>query len=370
MRDISASFPELYEYEQGLPRMVAGTKIIFIDAIPSQFKRLQAILQEFPADVILYEMVFLGVLPLLLNKQAPRPAMAYCGITTLMLPRADEAPYGLGLPLATTPAELEQYRAITQSIDAVMTHPLREHTDKILNQLGLEKLPAPIFETMAITADLIVQPCVASFEFPLRNPEEKLHFIGALLPSGEGDVPPELAQAKRDGRKIVLVSQGTIANGNLGQLLAPTIQALSGRDDLLVLATTGGKPIDSVPCEIGPNTVVSKFLNFSVILPHVDVLVAFGGYGTVTQALNFGVPMVLSGLGEEKPEIAARVVWTGSGINLPTDEPTAEQLSDAVNQILSNPSYRNRAAELSLEFASHNPAQELLQLIEGLAINR
>jgi UDP:flavonoid glycosyltransferase YjiC (YdhE family) len=79
--------------------------------------------------------------------------------------------------------------------------------------------------------------------------------------------------------------------------------------------------------------------------------------------------MVLAGLSEEKPEIAARVVWTGSGISLRTDKPTAAQLGDAVDQILSNPSYRNRATELSLEFASHNAAQELLKLIEGLAIN-
>jgi UDP:flavonoid glycosyltransferase YjiC (YdhE family) len=71
-----------------------------------------------------------------------------------------------------------------------------------------------------------------------------------------------------------------------------------------------------------------------------------------------------------KPEVAARAVWTGCGINLPTENPTVEQLAEAVQQVLANPSYRNRAAELSLEFAAHNPTKELLQLIEGLVVNR
>jgi UDP:flavonoid glycosyltransferase YjiC (YdhE family) len=97
----------------------------------------------------------------------------------------------------------------------------------------------------------------------------------------------------------------------------------------------------------------------------VDVLVALGGYGTVTQALTFGVPMVLAGLSEDKPEIGAQVV-----ISLRTDTRAPEQLRDLVEQILSEPSYRTNAKRLEAEFAEHDSAKELLQLLEAVVSKR
>jgi UDP:flavonoid glycosyltransferase YjiC (YdhE family) len=156
------------------------------------------------------------------------------------------------------------------------------------------------------------------------------------------------------------------ANNDLGKLLAPVIQALGDREDFLVLATTGGKAIEEIPCSIPSNTVASKFLNFSAILPHVDVLVAYASYGTVTQALSFGVPMVAAGKGEDKPEVAARVTWTGCGIDLATDNPTPEQVRDAVDRILSQPAYRARAGELARESARLDTASDLTTLLGAL----
>jgi UDP:flavonoid glycosyltransferase YjiC (YdhE family) len=76
--------------------------------------------------------------------------------------------------------------------------------------------------------------------------------------------------------------------------------------------------------------------------------------------------MVVAGMGEDKPEVAARVVSTGTGINLATDTPTAEQIRDAVHQILVKPEYRACAQELAEEFASYDPAQSLAELVEAL----
>jgi UDP:flavonoid glycosyltransferase YjiC (YdhE family) len=96
------------------------------------------------------------------------------------------------------------------------------------------------------------------------------------------------------------------------------------------------------------------------------VLVAFGSYGTVTQALSFGVPMVVAGKGEDKPEVGARVTWTRTGIDLATDTPTPEQIRDAVDQILATPQYRTCAQELARKFASYDPAKRLTELVETL----
>jgi MGT family glycosyltransferase len=371
LRDFGAAFPEWKQYTPGPQQRLYSMRNIFANSMPSQFRGLEAIVQALPADLVVHETAFLGVLPLLLGTRSPRPASACLSITTLPLPREDGAPTGPGLPPATDAAQREQYRSIARDLDAALTRPVREHADQILDELGVQRLPRPIFESTAILSDLILQPCVPTFEFPFRQPlGTKVHFIGSLLPESLGDVPPQVKEAKEAGRSIVLVSQGTVVNDDLGRLVAPVIQAFGEHEDKLLLVTTGGKPIDSIPCPLGRNTVAVQFLNFGEVFPQVDVLVALGGYGTVTQALSFGVPMVLAGLGQDKPEIAARVAWTGSGIRLSTDRPTVSQLRDAVEKILLDPAYRTRAKTLALEFAAHDAERELPHLLETLVADR
>ena len=58
--------------------------------------------------------------------------------------------------------------------------PMRRAADKMLADIGLPPLPASLFASEAMLADLILQPCTPVFEFPLRESEEKLHFIGRI----------------------------------------------------------------------------------------------------------------------------------------------------------------------------------------------
>jgi UDP:flavonoid glycosyltransferase YjiC (YdhE family) len=369
--DIGAVFPEWRKYTPGPQQVLYSMKNIFANSIPSQFRGLDAVLQEFPADLIVHETGFFGVLPLLLGARSSRPASACLSVSTIPLPREDGAPKGPGLPPATDAAQREHYRSTAQHIANILTDPVREHADRILDKLGAQRLPGSIMESSAALSDLILQPCVPSFEFPYRNPSgTKVHFIGSLFPEGSGDVPPQVKEAKEAGRSIVLVSQGTVANNDLGVLAAPVLQAFGEDADKLILITTGGKPVDSIPYPLSPNAIAVPYLNFAKVFPYVDVLVALGGYGTVTQALSCGVPMVLAGLGQDKPEIAARVAWTGSGIRLETGTPGVGQLREAVEQVLSNPAYRASAKKLALEFSAFDGAREVPRILESLVANR
>jgi MGT family glycosyltransferase len=364
--DSIADFFRRNRYAPGPKGMLSLIKSVFIDPMAVQFRGLQAVLRNFPADLVVHETGFCGVFPFLLGPRSERPASAYLGISALRLTREDGAPCGPGLIPSKDLAKWEEYVKFAKEINEQRDLPLKHCADRMLADLGRRGLPGGIFESAALLADLILQPCGPSFEIPMGEPAPKVHFIGPLVPEGSGDVPLELEEAKKAGRKVVLVSQGTVANNDLGKLLAPVIQAFGDRDDFLVLATTGGKEIKEIPCSIPPNTVASKFLNFSAILPYVDVLVAYASYGTVTQALSFGVPMVVAGKGEDKPEVAARITWAGCGIDLATDNPTPEKVRHAVDRILAQPSYRARAGELAEECARLNTPRELTTLLEGL----
>ena len=63
---------------------------------------------------------------------------------------------------------------------------------------------------------------------------------------------------------------------------------------------------------------------FATALP--AVVAELGGYGGVVQALRHGVPLVVAGRSEDKPEVAVRVAWSGAGLNLRTDRPTQARL--------------------------------------------
>lgn len=366
MRNIDAAFPERMQHEPGLPQLRFGMKALFVDPIPSQFRGLRAVLREYPADLIMYETSFCGILPLLLGPPSLRPPSAYLGISTMQSPREDGAPWGSGLPPAASAAQVEEYAELAKGIDAEITNPVRDHTNNVLHAMGVEPLPGPLFESMSTLADLVLQPCVPGFEYPVREEDSRVRFIGALMPEGAGDAPLQIKEAKKAGKKVILVSQGTIANDDLGKLLGPAIQAFGEREDFLILVTTGGKPIEMIPGPLSKNTIASKFLNFRQILPDVDVLVAFASYGTVTQALSFGVPMVVTGIGEDKPEVGARVAWTETGIYLRTEHPTVVEVRDAVDQILAGESYRARARELAMEFTAYDAAHEIPQALEAL----
>jgi UDP:flavonoid glycosyltransferase YjiC (YdhE family) len=364
--DTTAGFLKRNRYAPDVKERVAGMKAIFVDPMISQFQGLQEILKKFPADLVVHETSFCGVFPMLLGPRSERPASAYLGITTLALDREDGAPWGPGLVPTNDETKRKEYAEVAREVNETKEFPLMAEADRLLAGLGLPGLPGSLWASAALLADIVMQPCVPSFEFPLRKPAQKVHFIGSLVPEGWGDMPPGLKEAKAAGRKVVLVSQGTVANNDLGKLLGPVIQGLGDRDDFLTLATTGGKPVEEIPCPLTPNTVASQFLNFSAILPYVDVLVALGSYGTVTQALSFGVPMVIAGMGEDKPEVGVRVTATGCGIYLATDTPTPEQIQDAVGQILARPEYRANAEKLRQEFAALDTAKELTRLLESL----
>jgi UDP:flavonoid glycosyltransferase YjiC (YdhE family) len=211
-----------------------------------------------------------------------------------------------------------------------------------------------------------MQLTVPSFEFP-RDIPPSVHFIGAL-PIIPNQAPlPAWAYELDGSRKVVLVTQGTLANHNFGLLIAPTLAALASEPDLLVVVTAGGRPIDAIPGPIPSNARLASYLPFEWVLPKVDVFVSNGGYGSVNQAMSFGIPLVTAGLTEDKADVNARVAWSGVGIDLATNEPSPQALREAVRSVLDNPNYRWRAWLMAEEFDEIDTRSEILRIVSQVS---
>jgi hypothetical protein len=184
-----------------------------------------------------------------------------------------------------------------------------------LDRLNSRRLPTFLLDS-GMLADRLLVPTVPDFDYPRTDLPRNARYVGAVHPAPTRNFqPPTWWPALTGDRPVVHVTQGTIDNADLGRLLEPTIKALAD-EDVVVVATTGGRDVSQLKVPLPPNTYVAEYLPHDRLLPKVDVMITNGGYGAVQRALSTGVPLVVAGNTEDKPEVAARVAWSGAGIDL------------------------------------------------------
>jgi UDP:flavonoid glycosyltransferase YjiC (YdhE family) len=361
-RDLLAVVPELGEIEPGFDWIRVAMERIFIERISDQHNGLRAVLEDFTADAIICEDMFFGVVPMLLEPRSKRPPVLVCGTSFLHWRRDDKAPMFLGLPPAETPMQFKEYEGIAKEYDERVDQPTIASLNAVLRGLGVGPLTIPLFEAPVALADTYLQLSVPGFEF-VRVMPASVKFIGALpIIPGQAAVPAWAADL--DGkRKVVLVTQGTVANHDFGLLVGPTLAALADEPDILVVVTAGGRPIDSIPGPVPENARLAQFLPFEWLLPKVDLFVTNGGYGSVNQALSFGIPIIAAGLTEDKADVNARIAWSGAGIDLKTNNPTPDAIRTAVRTALDSPNCGRHARRLATEYATHDARASTLRLL-------
>jgi UDP:flavonoid glycosyltransferase YjiC (YdhE family) len=106
------------------------------------------------------------------------------------------------------------------------------------------------------------------------------------------------------------------------------------------------------------------------VLGHASAAVVHGGSGSTLGALAAGLPLVVVPLFADQPENARRVAEVGAGVAVePKREnpaATTEPLRAAIEAVLAEPSYRERAGALADELRAEPPADAAVPLLERL----
>jgi UDP:flavonoid glycosyltransferase YjiC (YdhE family) len=199
-------------------------------------------------------------------------------------------------------------------------------------------------------ADALVQFTVASFEYPLSDAPSALYFAGPLSASGSQAPLPDWWSDLDGSRPVIHVTQGTVANIDYEQAIAPTLRALAD-DDVLVVVATGGRPTETLP-PMPANARAAAFLPYDELLPRTSVFVTNGGYGGVQYALRYGVPIVATGGKEDKPEVGARVAWSGVGRRIRREHPSPRALRRAIFAVLNEKSYSEASRRIAADMAA------------------
>jgi MGT family glycosyltransferase len=345
----------------GIKQLQFDLKYVFIDSAVGQLADLTDILTWYQADVVLADSFFVGASWL---HEKGGPVWAQLGVSILFAQSRDVPPVGFGWQPSQSSLGKWRDRALKRLLRSVVFREVRAYATAARAKVGLDAPMPFVFDL--VSPYLYLASTVPSFEYPRSDLPRQVHFVGPAQPARSGAVEPlEILQNLPD-RPIVHVTQGTISN-DPSQLLMPTFEALAN-ENVSVIATTGNRSLADIDLSTLPeNARVEQFIPYAQFLPHVDVMITNGGFQGVQAALAHGIPLITAGKTEEKPEIGARVAWSGVGIDLKTQTPTPAKIRQAVREILTNSQYRDRAQVLQTEIATYDFAIRSVELLEELA---
>lgn len=362
-----ADFPGRVE-TSGIKRVNFDVTHLFVGPLRHQAQALSDLLAERTYDAVIVDAIFLGVLPMLLG-DAPRPPVLSYSTTPLFLSSRDTAPGGTGILPGRGPLARARNRILNLLTQRTLLRPSHAAANAALEAIGSPRLPVFVLDS-AILADRVIAPTVPEFEYRRGDLPDHVRFTGAVMPGpAEHFDTPEWWDRLYSGRPVVHVTQGTIDNADLGRLIEPTITALAD-EDVTVVVTTGGRDVGQISIPLPANTIVAEFIPHDVLLPLVDVMVTNGGYGAVQRALADGVPLVVAGNTEDKPEVAARVEWFGVGVNLRTGTPSPDAVRAAVREVLGDKTYRLAARRLQTAYRSRNGVNGIAALVDEVIAER
>jgi UDP:flavonoid glycosyltransferase YjiC (YdhE family) len=346
------------------PAQVAWDLVnIFINPMPDEHAALQELLSRDPGQYLIANTLFLGAWPARLGAPGPRPAR-WVAVSAVPLALSSEDTTFFG-PVPVRPAE--DPKAANRVANAQFQAAIRPADDRageLLAKLGAGRPASPFLDAMYTLPDETVVLSVPGFEFDRSDLPGNVHLAGILPPPAGEDWDPPAWWGELDGsRPVVVVTQGTLANGDLSQLVGPALAGLAGMDVTVVAAL--GREHGPLSVPVPANARVAGYIPFGALLPKASVLVTNGGSGGTHQALAAGVPVVVAGETEDKPANAARVAYHRLGINLQTATPTAQAVAGAVGSLLQDTEVRENVLRLAKVYAQHDALDTIERLLLG-----
>jgi UDP:flavonoid glycosyltransferase YjiC (YdhE family) len=170
------------------------------------------------------------------------------------------------------------------------------------------------------------------------------------------------------GRRQLLVTVGTSSEHLAADLYRRVLDGMRPLADRVQPVLIGSSEL--VP-ELPDFALLAERLPMLAVLPRTAAVLCHAGMGTVTEALAFGVPLVLAPMRHDQPAVARQVVAAGAGRLVSFADASPAQLADAVTAVLDQPGYRAAAERIAAEFAAAGgatrAAAELIRLADAAA---
>ena len=179
--------------------------------------------------------------------------------------------------------------------------------------------------------------------------------------------------ARMPAQPTAYVTVGTVANRWRTDVFPGMVRTiLEGlRDEPINVVVTVGRDAD--PAELGPqpaNVHIERFIPHNLLLPHCDLAITHGGFGTVMGSIDAGLLQVLVPLLVDDPHNARRCAELGLARMIRPEDLTADRTREAVRDVLRDPAYRANLQRIRAEIRAQPGPDLAVGLLECLAVDR
>lgn len=367
----------------------------FVARVPGDVQSLRQAIAAWRPDVLINDPVMFA--PLIAGELCSLP-VATINNVIFSWPGEQMAPYGLGLPPAHDAATRLRYAAMRAQGEAF-------YADVVagLNTLRAAYGLSPRHGSLAeatLSPYLHLIPTIPALDYDRSDLPLQVHHVGPCLwdppasaaEAGEGAAPRAAGQQPRRSPEdwlaglpgdcpLILVAASSVF-ARSAELVEAALRAWAGCPHQGVCPVTGEieqndgppgvlatLPFDH-PLHQSPDlgrACVARYVPHSAVLPRAAAVVTHGGFGMVTKALSYGLPLVVVPYAADQPEVAQRVVAAGAGLRLDPASLTPAALRCAVHSVLHERRYRDRARQLAAAMACYNGPGRSVDLLARLA---
>jgi rhamnosyltransferase subunit B len=235
-------------------------------------------------------------------------------------------------------------RGIIQ-LSKIMSRSWAEPIHQLRRELGLPPLRGNPFIDDKYSPYLVLAMFSSTFAKPQPDWAVNTVITGFAFYDGSEKgtkLPSDLEQFLAAGEPPVVFTLGSAAVMTLGQFYKESLSAAKLLNRRAVLLIGKNDP----PKNLSEDIIAVSYAPYSQIFPHACAIVHQGGIGTTAQALKAGRPTLVMPYSHDQPDNAARVERLGTSRTIPRKQYQAARVAHQLDELLENPSYKTKAAEL------------------------
>ncbi|MBD2184041.1 glycosyltransferase [Aerosakkonema funiforme] len=238
-------------------------------------------------------------------------------------------------------------------LSKVISKSWAEPIHQLRRELGLPPLVGNPFIDDKYSPYLVLAMFSSTFAKPQPDWPKNTAIAGFTFydgSEGKAELTPELKQFLDTGEPPIVFTLGSAAVMTPGSFYRESIQAaklLNRRAVLLI-----GK--NATPENLSQDIIAVGYTPYSQIFSRACAIVHQGGIGTTAQALRAGRPTLVMPYSHDQPDNAARVERLGTSRTIPRKQYLAARVAKNLRELLENPNYAAKAAEIGPIIQSEN----------------
>jgi MGT family glycosyltransferase len=223
------------------------------------------------------------------------------------------------------------------------------------------------FQFMMNSADLNIVFTSRSFQPGTEYLDDSYIFVGPSITKRlqSNDFPLE----ELKDQKVIYISMGTVLQGfeSFFQTCKEAFRDFKGKVILSIGKSTDITKLGEFP----DNFIVRNYVPQLDVLQHTDLFITHGGMNSTSEALYYEVPLVVIPQTSDQPLIANRLVELHVGYRIDPDEVNVKKVKEAVQTVLSDPTYQQNTKKVSQSFKETGGIEKALEAIDRyLSLNK